>query len=291
MATMTSLIVGCGYLGTRMAQRLIARGDVVYATAREPAAAETLNQLGVRALIADVTQPVTLTALNPIADEPVDVYYLVPRRAAADGPANVIRALDINNVHKAVLASSTVVYGRSARHVDADTPANADDDRGLSQLRAENAWLAGGDQFHVVRLGGLYGEGRIIGRKALLDGAPVVGNAYAMLNLIHVEDAADLMIAVADSDSAARIELGVDDNPSPRIEYYRYVAKRIGAGDPIALDPDQAQEILGIDAERLRSAPNKRCDNTITKQRTGWSPRFTDFRAGVDHALAAGSTT
>jgi len=287
---MASLIVGCGFLGKRIAQRLVARGDTVFATATDQAGASLLAQEGMRVLLVDVSQPLTLAALTVVTgDGPVDLYYLVPRRAGVAGPGNVVRALAPKGVRKAVLASSTVVYGHKVHDVDAASPADPTDDRGRIQLDVEQQWLSCGTEFYVVRLAGLYGEGRIIGKKALLDGAPLVGDAHALLNLIHVEDAADLMIAVMSTDTAANIELGVDDGPSARLEYYRYLARQIGAGEPIALDAKQAQEILGLEVNQLRHASTKRCDNAPTKRRTGWSPKFTDFRAGIDHALGIGT--
>ncbi len=280
IAAMASLIVGCGFLGTRIAQRLTDRGERVIGTTTDAAPADA----GIELLRLDVAHPPKLD----LPDE-LDVYYLVPRRAGADGPANVVRTIGPQRIRRAVLASSTVVYGQDNAVVDADTPPAPGDDRGLMQLDAENSWLRFGDRFRVVRLAGLYGPDRLIGRRALIDGAPMVGNAHATLTLIHVEDAADLMIAVMQSDTAARVELGVDDRPAPRIEYYRHLAKRLGAGDPIALDPDQAHEILGLDADRLRRAISKCCDNTPTKQRTGWAPRYADYRAGIDQALLTGA--
>jgi nucleoside-diphosphate-sugar epimerase len=51
---MTTLIVGCGYLGRRVAMRLVERGERVIGTTRDPAKAEDLERIGVEPLILDL---------------------------------------------------------------------------------------------------------------------------------------------------------------------------------------------------------------------------------------------
>ena len=61
------LIVGCGYLGLRVARRWMAAGHAVAGLVRSAASAESLAREGVRPIVADVTQPSTLRDL-PAAD-------------------------------------------------------------------------------------------------------------------------------------------------------------------------------------------------------------------------------
>ena len=61
------LIVGCGYLGLRVARRWIAAGHAVAGLVRSETSAESLTHEAVRPIVADVTQPFTLRDL-PAAD-------------------------------------------------------------------------------------------------------------------------------------------------------------------------------------------------------------------------------
>lgn len=54
------LLAGCGDLGVRVARRLLARGDQVWALRRQPPPAE---DGGLRWIAADLTQPATLAGL------------------------------------------------------------------------------------------------------------------------------------------------------------------------------------------------------------------------------------
>ncbi|HEX7008787.1 MAG TPA: NAD-dependent epimerase/dehydratase family protein [Phycisphaeraceae bacterium] len=293
----TALIVGCGYLGRHVAQRLLAMGGVVYGTTRSTQRAQQLARIGVRPMLVQVTQPLTLAALRPAMEaESLDVYHLVPpgrpgqspspRQVVLGGTAHLVKTLRHARVRRAVMTSSTAVYSqRDGARVDADTPAQPLDERGKLLLEGERLWLQAGASYYVVRLAGLYGPGRIIGQQALQQGAPLVGDPQAMLNLIHVEDAADLLLAVMRSAGAGRVELGCDGRPVPRIDYYTHLAQRLGLNPPAVLDDVQAAVSLGLNLQRLRSASSKTLDPTITCQRTGWRPRYRDYRQGLDALL------
>ena len=291
-----ALILGCGYLGATLAPLLTARCHPVYGSTRSPQSAFPLVALGLRPLILDVTQRLTLAALRPVADsDSIDLYYLSPpgretphhspREVVIDGVQNAISMIPTSRIRSAVMASSTAVYGQSNdEKIDADTPPIPNDDRGRMLLESEAIFLARGPQFRVCRLAGLYGPRRIIGLDAVRAGSPIAGNPDALLNLIHVADAAALLLAIADAPNAARIELGCDNHPTKRIDYYRELARRIDAPEPAILDERSAAK-LGLNVERLRRSSSKSCDNTPTRERTRWTPRYTDFRAGLDASL------
>jgi len=300
-----ALIVGCGYLGRRVADRLLARGLRVYGTTRSEAGAAALAAFGVQPLIVEVTQAVTLASLRPALAQPqLDVYYLIPPGSSNDTRTTPTDVLTIGlrhalakitsgstggggSVRRAVMASSTAVYGQQdGARVDADTPAAPHSPRGQLLVDAEATWLHAASSHYVVRLAGLYGPGRVIGRRAVMEGSPVVGRADAPLNLIHVDDAANLLVSVMSSMEAARIELGCDDAPPQRIEYYRYLSGKLGVLEPQVLSDDEAVSLLGIRRDRLRSVSAKRCDNQVTVDRTGWRPRYANYFAGLESILS-----
>jgi nucleoside-diphosphate-sugar epimerase len=296
-----ALIVGCGFVGRLLAAKLVARGVRAFALVRSQASANMVAQLGAHPLLADVTEPPALAAaLAPALERPLDVYYLVPPgrpkaadenqvvRTVIDGPRNLLSLLGRAAVRRIVAASSTAVYGQSdGEQVDADTPALPGDERGRLLLDGESIWRHSGFAAHIVRFAGLYGPGRIIGMQAVHGGAPLVGDPEAWLNLIHGDDAADLMLAVMSCQEPGEIELGSDGWPVRRVEYYNDLAKFLGAPPPRVLDPAAASAQLGVERERLRRASSKRCDNVRTCQRTGWLPQYPHYRDGLRASFAA----
>jgi nucleoside-diphosphate-sugar epimerase len=293
----TALIVGCGFLGQRLARRLIDRGLTVLGTTRTERRMPELADMGIQPLMVSVTEPLTFAALKPALEaEALDVYYMVPpgrpgnspspRQVVLGGTAHMVKQLKHANLRRAMLVSSTAVYGQQhGEVVDADTPPEPVDDRGKLLHEAEQFWLESGEPYHVLRLAGLYGPGRVVGLKAVSEGSPLVGDPQKLLNLIHVEDAARLAIAMMEAAAPGRVELGCDGHPVPRADYYAHLADKLGVDRPAMLDDAQAAAQFGLSADRLRRSSNKALDNIITCQRTGWSPEFANFREGVETVL------
>lgn len=301
----TALILGAGFLGQVLAKKLLARGLTVYGTVRSERTAEALARLGVRPMILSVTQKVTLAAIRPIYDAgSIDVYYMIPpgpmdkdpgaAKVVLEGLRNVTTALRQARIRSGVLVSSTSVYGQAAGpdgNVDADSPAQPADDRGRILLEGENIWTAARSVNRVARLAGLYGPGRVIGKQAVLDGSPIAGDPQAFINLIHVEDAANLLIQMAQPSSPegtagpARVELGCDDAPVSRLAYYTHLAQLLNVKPPSVMSDAQAN-MLGLNVARLRNAANKKCSSAVTQARTGWKPVFGSYIQGLQDALA-----
>jgi uncharacterized protein YbjT (DUF2867 family) len=71
--SVSTLIIGCGYLGQRLGTRLVRDGERVYGTIRSPGRAEEIARIGIEPVIADVLRPESLIAL-PAAER---VFYAV----------------------------------------------------------------------------------------------------------------------------------------------------------------------------------------------------------------------
>ena len=288
----SALIIGCGRLGVRVARELRFRGARVFGTTRRRDRAAALTGMGVEALRLTLGDRPPAEALGPaLATGEIDVYCLLPPLPPdAPGTASPGRGLDgllvaLQGVavHRAVLVSSTVVYGRhDGRPVSADTPPVPGDERGRRQIETEHRWLAAGPHARVLRLAGLYGPGRLPGLAALQQGAPIVGDPHALLNLVHVHDAAMLLTAVAGQAGAGAVELGSDGSPVPRIAYYRALATRLGAPAPTMIDGREAAR-RGLDVPR--PSAGKACDPNPTMRRTGWRPLYPDYMAGLNAIL------
>ncbi|MEM1209534.1 MAG: NAD-dependent epimerase/dehydratase family protein [Planctomycetota bacterium] len=294
-----TLIIGCGYLGRALARRLLDRDDAgpVWATTRSDDRARELFDLGLRPILLQVTQPVTFAALRPALDHPgpLDVVYLIPpgrpggaptpRQTVVGGTSHTVKHLRrVPGLRRAVLGSSTAVYGHHPCPPHPPLTAEAQTDptnpRARLLLDGEKLWLHANNDpehasgsFHTLRLAGIYGPGRVVGRHAVAEGHPLVGDPDATLNLIHVVDAADCLLAMLNPlRDPARIELAADGRPITRRRYYHALAQALGVDPPQHLTLDQAAG-LGIDTARLRAAASKALDPRTTRERLVWSPR------------------
>ena len=114
---MSTLIVGCGYLGRRVGRLLFARGEHVLGTVRTPEKAAPLTAFGIEPILADVLDPATLDHLpqtrRVVYCVGFDRSKGVPMRTVyVDGVRNVLDRLGrVPEVF--VYTSSTGVYGRN----------------------------------------------------------------------------------------------------------------------------------------------------------------------------------
>ncbi len=285
---MSTLIIGCGYLGQRLGARLVRDGGRAYGTVRTPGRAGEIAGLGIEPVIADVLRPETLDRW-PAAER---VFYAVGldrsagaamREVYVDGLRNVLDRLPAS-VRRLVYASSTGVYGQAdGEWVDEESPTEPRHESGQVVLEAERrvrAWVdSRGASAVILRFAGLYGPGRIVRRAMLERGEPIPGDPEKFLNLVHIDDATSAAAAALDADAPEPIYLVADDRPVTRREYYSVAARIIGAPAPRFEPPKPG----GL--ESARDATNKRIANRRMKSGLGVALRYPDITSGLAAAL------
>jgi nucleoside-diphosphate-sugar epimerase len=283
MSAKSALIIGCGYLGVRLARILLSKGMAVTATTRTDENWPILERLGVQAMLFDVgSEDYFLTQFCESGVDEFDVFFMVPTSAttrAFQSGAFARLAAGIQSVplRRAFLISSTGIYARiNEQVVDAGSTVFGREQRSTRIRLIEEQWLDMGKNFFVSRLAGLYGPNRIIGRSKLLSGESIPGDPQAWLNLIHVEDAARFLDESNESAHTRRIELASDARPIRRCDYYNFVANELGA-------PSVAE----FDIDNPRASGSYRCDPASTMARIGWTPRYANFGDGIIDSLAA----
>jgi nucleoside-diphosphate-sugar epimerase len=266
-----NLIVGCGYLGRRVAARWVAAGRRVAALTRRNAAA--LAALGVEPLLGDVTDPATLRL--PAADT---VLYAV---GMDRGAGKTMREVYVNGLGhvldtipaaaRFIYVSSTGVYGQTGGEwVDETSDTQPLEESGKVVLAAEQLLRAKRPDAIVLRFAGIYGPDRVLRKQALLNGEPLVGDAGKWLNLIHAEDGADAVLAAAERATPGETYLVCDDEPVTRRDFYTFTAEVLGA-------PPARFESPAVPAVE----PNRRASNRKAKAELAWHPRFPNYRAGL----------
>ncbi len=267
METLNShLIIGCGYLGKRLLSLLDKQTCWITSRSQRP---EEYS------LLLDINDENSWRSLDALSDQKaLTVYCLVP-------PSQIDLALFASFVHRinslnpsrCILISSTVVYGNKDRIVNSDSDVELDNERAKKQYQIEQIWLESNEETCVIQLAGLYGSDRIIGQKTILQGGTIKGDPEGWLNLIHVDDAASLIKRVAEMDEPEIIELGCDGTPIKRKDYYSFVAEMFDKSLP---DFDNSDQDRGV---------GRRCDNSLTIERTGWQPVFKEFKEGLLKSL------
>lgn len=234
---MNRVIIGCGYLGRRVAVRWLGCGKPVHALTRSAANAQALRDLGIAPLLGDVTDLMSLPEM-PTAETVLYAVGLDRRSGKSQhevyvaGLENVLQRLPAGG--RFVYVSSTSVYGQDAGEwVDETSPCIPAAENGKICLEAEQVLRRYRPDAIIIRLAGIYGPGRLIARVAQLQtGVVLEGNPDSWLNLIHIEDAADAVVACEERGHPAATYVGSDNQPIHRRDYYSLLARLVGAPDP-----------------------------------------------------------
>jgi nucleoside-diphosphate-sugar epimerase len=285
----TTLIIGCGYLGQRVGSLLRDRGEGVFGTVRSDLRAAEIARLGIEPVIADVLRPDTLSAL-PGADR---VFYCVGFDRAAGATMRAVYVDGLNNVldclgsslTRLVYASSTGVYGQNDQEwVDEESPACPRHESGRVCLEAERClreWAPFRQAAVVVlRFAGLYGPGRLVRRSILERGEPIPGDPSKFLNLIHIDDAARAAAAALAVPEPEPLYLVGDDRPVTREEYYARMAAALRAPEP------RFEPSASVGLEAARDATNKRIKNERMKRGLIPTLQYPDITTGLAAAVA-----
>ena len=298
------LLAGCGDLGLRLAQRLLARGAEVWALRRHPPADEPLptglalqsekpapetssNAPGsghctapsaslhhIRWIQADLTRPETLNALPSGITH---VAYLpapgsrdaaIYRTLFQEGLPALLAALDDTVLKRVLFISSTAVYGEHhGDWIDETTLANPAGFNGRILLDTER-WLSAQPVSSVsLRLAGLYGPGRLQLIERIRSGsarAPQHPPHWA--NRIHIDDAAAAADHLLTLAQPDSVYLGSDDTPLPLHTLYGYLAELIHAPAPAEGPAPSNVGSKKLSNARLRAS--------------GWRPQWPDSRTG-----------
>jgi nucleoside-diphosphate-sugar epimerase len=282
------LIFGCGYLGLRVARLWSTAGHTVHPVTRDSKRAAELTRQGYSPLVADVLRPATLAHL-PAAET---VLYAVgyDRGSGAsihevyvNGLQNVLDALPAET-GKLIYISSTGVYGQSqGEWVDEQSATEPTRDGGRACLAAERLLAAHrlGPKSIVLRMAGIYGPGRIPTAETIRRGEPVAAPEQGFLNLIHVDDAAQIVLAAEARAAGGSLYTVSDGQPVQRRDYYAEIARLLGAPAPrFAAVPENAPV-------RSRSESNKRVSTAKLHADLRVKLEYPSYREGLAAIVAA----
>lgn len=266
---MQKMIVGCGYLGLRVAAAWIAAGHQVAALTRSATRAKDLADLGIKPVIGDICQPESLKALPAAETVLFAVGYdkssgYSQQAVYVDGLKHVLDVVAART-RRLIYISSSSVYGQSAGEwVDESSECQPMQPGGQCCLAAEQlvrAYFPDSNSHerrdcsaNVLRFSGIYGPGRLLSRvESLRAGEPLTGRGDAWLNLIHVDDGVRAVLATELLGEPGQTYLVSDNLPIHRADYYGRLAVLCGAPPP-RFNPSVA-------ATRGSGGINKRCRN------------------------------
>jgi len=275
------LIVGCGYLGSRVAAAWQQQGLSVAATTRSPAKASEFVAKGILPIVCDVLDPETLSrlptakvVLHAVGFDRTSQQSM--REVYVEGLRNLLAA--IPDQSRLIHISSSSVYGQTeGETVDETSPCEPTRENGQICLEAEQL-LADRANSVILRLAGIYGPERMLARAEQLEQkTPFAGNPDAWLNLIDVDDAVQAVVGAAAQDLPNTLYLVSDNEPITRRAYYTRLAELLNVPGPVFdASADDPKGDRGL---------NKRCSNQRLRAELLPELQYPTIEQGLPHAL------
>ena len=279
------LIVGCGYIGRRVAALAMDQGQQVTGLVRSAESAHVLLAAGISVLQADLDRP-----LSPLSAG--NVYYFAPPPGAGMVDTRMQHFLDALAMvpQRIVYISTSAVYGDcDGAWIDEQQPVAPTTGRGRRRLDAEQQlqnWCRGhGSQWVILRVPGIYGPGKLPLAR-LREGLPVLREADApFTNRIHADDLAMVCIAAMQSSHHNTLYNVSDGHPGNMTDYFFRVADAAGLPRPPEVAREQAETVLSPGMlSFLRDS--RRMSNDKLLNELGISLQYPDLQAGLAGCFA-----
>lgn len=279
---MRVLIIGCGYVGIPVGDRLAKLGHTVFGLRRSNAADAELQAVGINLLHADITDPASLANVAPEFDVVVNLVSSSKggveeyRSVYLEGTRNILTWLQASPPRKYIYTSSTSVYAQTdGSWVTEESPAEPDSATSKILIDTENLLLSAhrssGFPAVVLRPSGIYGPGRGHLFKQFVAGeATMRDDGSHWINMIHVRDLAAAIIHLIEHSVPGEIYNISDDEPVTQREYFQWLARELNRPVPPSAPAD---------ASRKRGLTNKRVANAKLKA-TGFTFTYPTFHEG-----------
>jgi nucleoside-diphosphate-sugar epimerase len=296
-APLSCLIVGCGYVGLRLAQRESGRRPLL-ALVRSAQSQAAVEAAGIRTLRVDLDAAAApdavavQAALAAAADQAAVVYLAPPPDAGVTDPRleTFLAQLDRSVPAVFVYISTTGVYGDAGgARVDESTPVAPGNDRSRRRVAAENiaqAWCAArGVRCVILRVPGIYGPHRLPLERLARNEPALRDEDAGPGNRIHVDDLAAAIAVAIDSPTALGIFNVTDGDPASTTTYLRLTAEAAGLPPPRLVSKDEARKVIpaGMLSFLLES---RLVDNRRMREELGVRLQYPTLRSGVLASLA-----
>ena len=229
-------IIGCGYLGSALAQYWAKKGHFITAATRSAALLKKLETAFQKRTLIDcndlerlyaLLEENKLVALCPFAErsEEYESDYLKLAQTLKQA------AIALGEERTLFYASSHLVYGNHlGQWVDEEAPLLAADKETLIQIETEETLLSLTEQNYriaVIRLANLYGPGEELWRKLeKLNEFVLPGSGENYTNTIHVEDAVRAIDYLSSRNLYGIYNMADDDHSSQKAQIERICQKK-----------------------------------------------------------------
>src|SRR5258706_14955681 len=281
------LIVGCGYVGLAVGERLAEAGHQVFGLRRNEAVQGELESCGIVPVTADITQPVQLQEL------PGSFEWIVNTVSSSKGGVDEYRAVYLQGtrnliewllqasikIKKYIHTGSTSVYAQTdGQIVDEESSTAPASETGKILLETEGLLLGSANRESfpavILRAAGIYGPTRgHLFQQFLRGEAAISADGRRFINMVHRDDLAGMIVASLERGRPGELYNAADDAPVTEIDFFTWLSQELHRPLP-PIKSEAAQ------TGRKRPTTSRRVSNSKLKRELAYTLRYPTFREG-----------
>ena len=259
----TITILGCGWLGLPLAQKLVEEGYSVKGSTTREERLEILRDAGVEPWLVRLDPEVTGDDIVAFLQSDILVVNIPPLRRDdiveyhIGQFSSLIDALGQSPVRSVLMVSSTSVYPPLNREVIEEDAVDPESLAGQALLLVEEMLMQeSGFQTTVLRFGGLVGYDRNPEKR--LAGMTGITEPDQPMNLVHRDDCIRIISEIIRLKQWGEVFNACSPVHPPRKEYYGKAAAIAGIEPPPLVPSDEPAPFKRVNSEKLVSALNYR---------------------------------
>lgn len=259
MAQKTVSIIGCGWLGTPLAEKLLSAGFVVKGSTTSADKVPLLRQKGIDAYQLSLN-PEPIGDLSALLETDILIIDIPPKAGKMGDDFHpeqihhLTNAVHNSSVLHVIYVSSTSVYPELSRVMVEEDVKTSDESAAPGLVQAEQyiQELTPNCQTTLLRCGGLMGYDRIPGKYVA---GRTVDSGAVPVNYLHQDDAVGLLMAVIHLRLAGTYNAVAPEHPT-REAIYRKSCADFGFQLPNFITPEKTVPYKTISVEKLVQATN-----------------------------------
>ncbi|MFD0862884.1 SDR family oxidoreductase [Sungkyunkwania multivorans] len=234
-------ILGCGWLGLPLAKELIEKGHRISGTTTSADKLAILEAAGISPFLVELTEKEIRGDLETFLNSAQILVIDIPPKLRGLNSESFVKKIqhlipyiEASSVEKVLFISSTSVYADDTlfSEVDEDTLPHPISESGKQLLVVERLLKANLHfETSILRFGGLIGNGRHPIKQ--LAGKSQLKNPNAPVNLIHIDDAIGIIVAILKKDKWGTLLNAVAPFHEEKERYYEKMASIYNLSTPI----------------------------------------------------------
>lgn len=251
-------VLGCGWLGFPLAERLITHKHTVKGSTTTPKKVSILKQSGIDAYLLHLPEALSNEDVDPFWKCDLLVLNIPPGRrnpkVKEDFPKlveKVVKKVQSEKISWIIFTSSTSVYPKFGGITSEEDTKKGEAARpsGEALLKAEEIIINSNLDYTILRLGGLYGYDRHPVK--YLSGKTELEDALKPVNLVHQLDCVNIITEIISQKKRNEIYNVVSDGHPPRREFYKCAAKHFNLPPP-TFKKDKKKNYRIVSNEKLK---------------------------------------